>query len=281
MNIEKLYENCYYYTDIVSQEEVDKVLSVLRSTEDWVRVYNDGKEYDPNRDPDLEQNQSVMLAYRKNFSQNEYPEISEIMNRAFKMAADHYKQDKNLRDVQEVPIFTHVDKHLQGTVYKTHIDTAPTELESYSVLFYLNDDYEGGELSFSIPSESGKIKVQNGILEKGPKGTYHPDHEVNKDLISFWIKPKAFSVVIFPPLKPKVYPHTAHEVKSGDKYIIKGHWQIDTEMPTTWSANPYEGLSEEEILERNPEGFVKEGYQHSLIREGKQILPDEYKEFYL
>jgi hypothetical protein len=281
MNIEKLDDNCYYYTNIVSQEEIDKVIETIKKSEGWIRVYNDGKTYDPNRNPDLEQNQSVMLAFRKKFDAGEYPEVYEIMNRAFKMAADHYKKDKGIRDGLEVPIFTHVDKHLQGTVYKTHIDTAPVELESYSVLFYLNEDYQGGELSFSIPSESGKIKVKNGILEEGPKGTYHPNHEVNKDLVSFWIKPKAFSVVIFPPLKPTAYPHTAHEVVSGEKYIIKGHWQIDKELATQWSANPYEGLSEKEILEKNPEGFIKEGYQHNLIKEGKQILSDQYKEFYL
>ena len=116
-----------------------------------------------------------------------------------------------------------IDKHLEGQVYKTHIDTMPTNEESYTVILYLNDDYKGGEISFSFIDNP---EINNGIVKSKIKGTYPPYHEKNKDLISFWVKPKKFSVVIFPP----TYQHTVHEVTGSEKYLVKAFWQTGNNM---------------------------------------------------
>ena len=277
MNIHQLDTHTYYYTDIASEEDIEWAINKLDSIPDneWKRVYNDGKDYDPNADKDDFENQSVMLAYRKEFNPDKNKKICRIVNNCFKEASDHYKKIMNISESQDVPPMTSIDKHLTGTVYRTHMDTAPVDIKSYSILFYLNDNYEGGEISFSIPGKGNdNITVTNGILDKGPKGTYPPDHEVNKDLITFWLKPKPFSILIFPPLDPP-YPHTAHIVKSGHKYLIKGHWQIDHELPVAWSSNPYHGV--EDIYAMNPEGFELDGYQHELMKKGIDIVPEEYK----
>jgi hypothetical protein len=227
MNIEKLDPNCFYYTDLISDEEAEFVLSELKKDENWERIYNKGIDYNPKRDPFVKENQSLMVAYRKEFSERTNPKVHSIILKAFKLAGDHYSQEKGLQDKRQFREFSHINKHSPGTVYGTHIDTAPVDLESYSILFYLNDDYTGGEISFSLPTPDKKIAVLNGNLAEGPNGLFHPRHENNKDLITFWLKPKAFSIIIFPPLRPHIYPHTAHEVTNGDKYLIKGHWQVD------------------------------------------------------
>jgi hypothetical protein len=84
-------------------------------------------------------------------------------------------------------------------------------------VFYLNDDYEGGELSFTI--ESPDAPIINGKPSE--------DYSLSKDSdrITIGIKPEAGSVIIFPSSPP--YHHTAHLVKSGFKYMIPMHWYND------------------------------------------------------
>lgn len=281
MNVEKLDNDLYYYTDILTEEEQKIVIDTVKKESGWEKVYDYGHKYDPNRDRDSDENQSCMIAYRKKFT-DEDREFIELIEKGFKLATQHYREDKGIvggRDFPPFHKFPHVDKHMQGTTYATHIDTAPVGMESYTVLFYLNDDYKGGELSFSNLNGTGEIEVRNGILhfggKKSPKGTYPPDHEKNAGVIDKWLKTKPCSIIIFPPLKP--YPHTAHEVTEGTKYLIKGFWQVTDERSTQWSSNPYDGLTDEEIKSHNPEGFIYNGEQHELMLQGIDIVPDEYK----
>lgn len=62
----------------------------------------------------------------------------------------------------------------------------------YTLVTYLNDDYEGGEI-------------------------YFPNQDIT-------IKPKAGSLVMFPSGEP--YMHEAKPVKSGKKYLYTVHWKV-------------------------------------------------------
>jgi hypothetical protein len=106
-----------------------------------------------------------------------------------------------------------VDMHHPPTSLKTHADTRQPGRIGVTVLVYLNDDYDGGELSVTIKDSSEKSVGGFGVDEQK-----HPDE--SQDNISFWIKPKQMSVVILPSGSP--YFHTAHKIISGKKYLIKG-----------------------------------------------------------
>jgi hypothetical protein len=248
MNVEKLDENVYYYTDLVSEDELKLIMDLLQDDSNWYRVYDQGDVYDPDRDPDAFDSQNILIASRKNFidlSTKESTPESLIFDRVFKESTEHYRADKGITGEGSIPPFTHVDRHSIGSTYRTHVDTAPIDIESYTVLIYVNDDYEGGEISFT--KFKGGEKTNNGIWHETPvRGTYPPYHDNNKDLIDFWVKPKAMSVIIFPPLTP--YPHTAHEIKSGTKYIIKGFWMLEDQPVTAWSNNPYNNMNEEDVV---------------------------------
>jgi predicted 2-oxoglutarate/Fe(II)-dependent dioxygenase YbiX len=91
--------------------------------------------------------------------------------------------------IQESLFFTesfNILRYQHGQEYKAHYDGGTESKRSISVIFYLNDDYEGGELEF-----------------------------VNFDLK---IKPKAGTLYVFPSSYP--YAHIAHPVTSGTKYAI-------------------------------------------------------------
>ncbi len=73
-----------------------------------------------------------------------------------------------------------------GQYYREHYDGPTVSARSISVLIYLNDDYEGGEIEFVNFNEK--------------------------------IKPKAGTVILFP--SNYAYRHIAHPVVSGTKYVI-------------------------------------------------------------
>jgi predicted 2-oxoglutarate/Fe(II)-dependent dioxygenase YbiX len=73
-----------------------------------------------------------------------------------------------------------------GTHFKIHADHGPAYVTTVSVVAYLNDDYEGGEIYF-------------------PR-------------FNLTIKPKAGDVVVFP--STYVYEHASQDMISGKKYAI-------------------------------------------------------------
>ena len=79
---------------------------------------------------------------------------------------------------------------------------------------YLNDDCEGGEISF-------RLSEYDSLYNK-PSPELDYDVAIKNNSIDFGVKPKAGSIIIFPSSAP--YFHTAHLVKSGTKYMVPGHW---------------------------------------------------------
>ena len=77
-------------------------------------------------------------------------------------------------------------KYKEGHFFDNHIDAVPGIPRTVSVVYYLNDDYEGGEISFH----------RFGLK----------------------IKPEANSMLIFP--SSYAYNHTAEKVVSGTKIAI-------------------------------------------------------------
>lgn len=83
--------------------------------------------------------------------------------------------------------FNFVKYEGSGTHFKVHADHGPTYVCTVSVVVYLNDDYEGGEIWF--PRMDGLS-----------------------------IKPKAGDVVVFP--STYIYEHASQDMISGTKYAV-------------------------------------------------------------
>jgi hypothetical protein len=110
---------------------------------------------------------------------------------------------------------TAIKKYMPGTFMGSHFDQQEGDRRlRYSMVMYLNDDYEGGEISFN---------VKDGVLTSTDDAASEDfNSPLNHDRIMFHVKPKAGSVIIFPSTDP--YSHTAHLIKGGSKYMVPSFW---------------------------------------------------------
>jgi len=114
-----------------------------------------------------------------------FPKIDEEMCKLFRVGLGKYKE-----------IYEHVEinsdegynllRYEVGGEYKTHVDRGAKNERVLSGLFYLNDDYDGGDLHF--PRQNVTVKPETGML------------------------------VLFPSFH--THAHSSLPIKSGTKYAI-------------------------------------------------------------
>lgn len=117
-------------------------------------------------------------------SENLPEEITEILNRVFELV---YKKSVELYDVALNPFHKsalHLVKFVKGFYLVPHVDTLSHEGNHIASVYYINDDYTGGEINF-------------------------PDHNLE-------IKPKPNSLIIFP--GNESYLHEVREIVDNDRY---------------------------------------------------------------
>lgn len=99
-----------------------------------------------------------------------------------------------------------INKYYENMYMGPHVDWNEQNFDiTYTIVVYLNDDYEGGELFFVDPD------------------------------INLKIKPKKGSIVMFPSVLP--YLHQSCEITSGRKMLITHHWKNDSLSKEAINAN--------------------------------------------
>jgi len=117
-------------------------------------------------------------------AQNLPEEILEILTRVFEIV---HKKSVDLYDVAINPFAKpalHIVKFVKGFYLQPHVDTLSYEGNHIASVYYINDDYAGGEINF-------------------------PDHKLE-------IKPKANSLIIFP--GNESYLHEVREILDNNRY---------------------------------------------------------------
>jgi hypothetical protein len=223
MEKEILEENVYYYKNVIPDPK--KFLEIIESTENEdfensITKWNEwtscsGEMYTYGSEKTVSPTEE-----EKNMSLNDNP-VSYIYNTIteifYKVCKDYATSKGDFEEPFILPSFD-IKKYSAGTYMGTHFDQQEGDTRlKYSLVFYLNDDYEGGEISFTVESPDSSL-----VLAK-PENDY--EISKNKGRISFGIKPEAGSVIIFPSSPP--YHHTAHLLKKGFKYMIPMHWYND------------------------------------------------------
>lgn len=220
MEKEILEENVYYYKNVIPDPK--KFVEMIDSTEneewgnsvtkwnEWTAcsgemyLYGAQKTVNPSDEERVVKTTDNKAGYIYNT----------IMDAFYAVCKDYAEAHGDNETPINFPLFD-IKKYSPGTYMGAHFDQQEGDTRlKYSLVFYLNDDYEGGELSFTIESPDAPI------IQGKPEEDFAVAKNGNRVTIA--IKPEAGSVIIFPSSPP--YHHTAHLVKSGFKYMVPLHW---------------------------------------------------------
>lgn len=230
MNREILGQEVCYYTDAI--ENFDLFMNTLRDLDSMGVA--DGGEVNAWKSWTSSNDSNFVYGQTKTFcldnirhSKNEIGTKSEyvynsIMQTFYDVCKDYASL---LGDCDEPRIFPtfNIKKYHSGMAMGSHFDQLDGDKTlRYSMVMYLNEDYEGGEISFQLRDYDGGWTSTEGWVRGAPSVDLDYEIAVRNKSIDFGVKPKANSVVVFPSSAP--YFHTAHTVKSGYKFMVPGHW---------------------------------------------------------
>lgn len=230
MHKEILEEKTYYYTDAI--ENFNDFQKTLKELDDL--DYYENTMVNKWQDWTASNDKSFIYGQTKTFDidainklKNETGEKSKYIYESVMKAMYNVCKDyaSSLGDFDEPKLFPtfNIKKYNTGVGMGAHFDQLDGDKTlRYSLVMYLNDDCQGGEISFKLKDYNGEWNSTDGWTDNGPTPDLDYDIAVKDKTIDFGIKPKANSVIIFPSNAP--YFHTAHIVKSGVKYMVPGHW---------------------------------------------------------
>ena len=207
MDREILEEKVYYYTNVI--EDPKKLVDAIENDNEdpwgeWMACSGEHYVYGTDK--------TIGLTGEVD-EKNKY--IYETLKKAFDDVARDYAAAQGITDEPKLFPMYPIKKYQPGTFMGAHFDQQEgDERLKVSFVMYLNDDYEGGEISFTIASPGGILKETRPPADFA-EAILGEDH-------TFAIKPKAGSIIVFPPSPP--YHHTAHLVKSGEKIMVPQHW---------------------------------------------------------
>ena len=119
--------------------------------------------------------------------------ISHKLITTFKKYMLQYLKDCGIFDLFGSTVISDLTllRYPEGGHYKRHIDSGTTVMRTLSLIYMINDNFEGGEVEFSAPT--------------------------NENLKSI-VKPKENRLIIFP--SNFLYPHRVLPVKNNNRYTV-------------------------------------------------------------
>jgi hypothetical protein len=175
MNASRLAPGIYVYNDVGLSKEFDSLMSHIESKHiSWL-----------NRDPSTHVEDITI------YQNTEDLYLKEVYSK-FQAVLEKYENDylSNFNTIKEACKFSNREfifflKYLSGTRSREHFDDIENSIRRVSILYYPNDDYQGGEVVF-------------------------PAFNVR-------VKPKSDQILIFP--SSYVYNHYVTEVLNGTRYV--------------------------------------------------------------
>jgi len=220
MNKEILEEKVYYYPDGV--KDFDVLMRTIDELDDIEKQNGSSLWLDWTASNDKE----FIYGVTKTFDLSQIQNLDEpvkskmkfvyetIMQSFYDVSKDFAESIGDFDIPRLFPVFN-IKKYKAGIGMGSHYDQLDGDKTlRYSLVMYLNDDFEGGEISFLLSPYEDVNSVPSPSLDY--------DVAVKNNEIAFGLKPKAGSIIIFPSSAP--YYHTAHLVKTGFKYMVPGHW---------------------------------------------------------
>jgi hypothetical protein len=180
------------YRGAISQDKCLSFIETLESHLNGQTQYSwSGAYVTTSADVDLESRNAKDFKFNstglgpKNEENSELYGMHEALFRSVKSCVDDYGRYWGL-GINSYEAFNFVKYEGAGTHFKIHADHGPTYVTTVSIVVYLNDDYEGGELWF-------------------------PRFDLE-------FKPKAGDIAVFP--STYIYEHASQDMVSGTKYSV-------------------------------------------------------------
>lgn len=156
-------ENIQYIENILSAEDHSKLINYVRTANSW-----------------KEQPWLAITIKSQDLPEDIRAMLNNIFELVYKKSVELYGVDINNFEQYSL----HVVKFIEGFYLQPHVDTLSAEENHIASVYYINDDYDGGEINF-------------------------PEHNLK-------IKPKANSVIIFP--GNENYLHEVCKIFGKDRY---------------------------------------------------------------
>jgi hypothetical protein len=207
MNINKLTDDITYYNNITDTFKAERDLStsagiwsirgLLEPLKDTFDLWIDGVGIqNTSQDALIPDNE---ISDKRIFDAGRLSEFDKIINECIKEYKHSHTIDKETNPVNS----TIVKRNKKGHNLRPH-----SVGRGYNVVFYINNDYVGGQISFSTKDEASI----NPLV--------HPKYPENIDQIDAWIKPEPCTVII----TPSSVKITEHLISSWDRYTISAEF---------------------------------------------------------
>lgn len=229
-NIKKLHPLVWIFNKAMSDPQ--GMIDYYENNKEWegwytfgsmVPIYVGSRKF--NSFPDAEEWSRFVQPDPDRTREEEKPYVKEVIDLFYQGTKQYFEEVGVVLDNYEFLSFS-LAKYNTGGSMLYHTDYQQERAHIFepkfntTCLFYLNDNYTGGEISFAIIDEN-----TGGI----------------KDLIDY--KPEAGDMVIFPSNLP-VY-HGVKPITEGEKYIIRTYWKTTPDASADWEAGVAEyGLEE-------------------------------------
>jgi len=195
VNYTKMHDDIYVYHNMLGSKSFEEIISTIDKLDLNASDSSPITKWSPWGTSSTEEGSQYIFGEQKRFNQRkclddaDYTEIYKTLSEPIIFASMHYglKHDIKIGSLAPLSLSRYfIDKYMGPHTDSHESDDRPT----ISVVMYLNDDYEGGELHFR-----------------------------EQDIT---IKAKAGDIVIFPSKPP--FFHESKPVISGTKYICPGFW---------------------------------------------------------
>tara|TARA_R110000822_G_scaffold310547_2_gene443931 strand:- start:823 stop:1383 length:561 start_codon:yes stop_codon:yes gene_type:complete len=172
------------YDDIIHEKPLSKLIRVCKDFK-----WEDALVGKGNLDKDIRKVKMCVLSNCSDSITNVH--WHNVMQNRFEAHLKKYVEVNDIKLMYSAQLETiQVLKYDKSDHYTWHYDSFPGINRTFSCVYFLNEDYEGGELCFRNPDGTGEFTI--------PK---------KKNRMIIW--PSSF-----------LYPHTVRPVKEGEKYSI-------------------------------------------------------------
>jgi hypothetical protein len=225
-NIERINDSIWVFKNAIKNSK--DMVEHFNKTKEWTDWYTFGKIADGPSFKDLnfdtfpteEQWEDHKLHKDSETNQTHYFEnqISSLFYYITKL----YAEEKNIildnwaEDGWNIAKYVpNIEKHkdyvmMHHTDYQREFAYNPGLKFAITTVFYLNDDYEGGEILFRILDEDNPLSIKE----------------------EYSYKPSEGDVLVFPSGPPNY--HGVKAVTSGEKYIIRNYWRYEYSGHPLW-----------------------------------------------